>query len=133
MIYLSFEQESPRPWYHVRHDDFYDRFAYYGTGGLYDPKNYTIEPWLLGGGTVGVTRGAWSRPTLYGFGRGFLLSQGFAFLGVGLIGAIFDPLDHNEGGLDEYIGSLHDTKENIESGLSWWDRQWQNAPDFLRN
>ncbi len=125
---MSAPVESDLPWFIPHSDDgdgwqtdFADRFLYYGTGGLYDPKNYTIEPWLLGGGTVGTTRAAWTRPTLAGFGRGLILSQAIAFVGFGLVGAVFDPLDRNEGGLDEHIGSLHDTKRNIDSFIDWWN------------
>ena len=117
-------ERSDRGWL----TNFNERFAYYGTGGLYDPKNYTVEPWLLGGGTVGWTRSAWSRPTLAGFGRGFLLSQSLAFFGVGVIGAVWDPLEKFEGeGLDEYgvptLIDLHSAAvtagHNLQAG---WDR-----------
>ena len=70
---------------------------------MLDPKNYTIEPWILGGGTIKPLK----PPTLAGFARGFLLSQTIAFAGVGLVGAIFDPLDVNEGGL------IPDYRENF--------------------
>lgn len=117
---MSFQQEEHVPWYFVDHEDFSDRFFYYGTGGLYDPKNYTIEPWLLGGGRVGLSRSAWRAPTLSGFARGFLLSQSVAFIGLGLVGAILDPLDRGEGGLDEHIGSVYDWVDAGNQATNWW-------------
>jgi len=107
--------------------NFNERFAYYGTGGLYDPKNYTIEPWLLGGGTVGWSRSAWTAPSAAGFGRGFVLSQAIAVFGVGLIGAVWDPLEKFEGeGLDDTIGlpTLIDAAVVVETVTSRWNRNW---------
>ena len=124
---MSFEQPD-RPWYHVRHDDFSERFFYYGTGGLLDPKNYTVEPFYLsGGGSLAFWK--WNRSRWAAFGRGVAISQTAAFIGVGLLGAIFDPLDKNEGGLDEHIGSVYDWVESGNQATQWWqDLPW---PDFM--
>lgn len=115
--------------------NFNERFLYYGTGGLLDPKNYTIEPWILGGGTVGFTKTAWSRPTLLGFGRGFLLSQTLAFVGVGVIGAVWDPLEQfpNEG-LDEAgVPSLIDAGNWTQRRADTMNRNWNRMmPEFLQ-
>lgn len=87
---------------------FQQRFLYYGTGGLYDPKNYTLEPYLLSGaGDARFWR--WDKARWAGFGRGFIQSQLIAFGAFGLIGAIWDPLGRDEGaGLDELVGDIFD-------------------------
>jgi len=107
--------------------NFNERFVYYGTGGLLDPKNYTVEPWLLGGGSVGFHRSQWARPTLAGFGRGFLLSQTIAFVGVGVVGAVWDPLETFEGeGLDERgVPTFIDAQHWLERRAEQMNRNWE--------
>jgi len=85
-----------------------ERFLYYGTGGLMDPKNYTLEPWALsGGGSAKFWR--WDRARWGAFGRGFISSQALAFLGFGLVLSIWDPLGRDDdAGIDELIGDIFD-------------------------
>lgn len=130
MSVLSPEQQerADRGWL----ANFNERFIRYGTGGLWDPKNYTVEPWLLGGGTIGWTRAAWSRPTLAGFGHGLLLSQTIAFLGVGTIGAVWDPLEwYPDQGLDDDLGvpTLIDAANVATSIAQQWNRNWHTMVD----
>ncbi len=92
---------------------FAERFLYYGTGGLMDPKNYTLEPWALsGGGSAAFWK--WNKTRWAAFGKGVLTSQSVAFAGMGMVGAIFDPLGYNEGGLDELIGDVYDWKSAFD-------------------
>ena len=61
---------------------FVNRFMYYGTGGLMDPKNYTVAPWSLsGGGSAAFWK--WDKTRWGAFGRGVLQSQLVAFAGMG--------------------------------------------------
>ena len=85
-----------------------ERFLYYGTGGLLDPKNYTLEPWVFSGrGSIAFWR--WDAARWAAFGEGMLISQSVAFVGVGILGAIFDPLGKFEGeGMDEVWGDIFD-------------------------
>jgi hypothetical protein len=85
-----------------------ERFLYYGTGGLMDPKNYTLEPWVLSGrGSAAFW--TWDKTRWSAFGRGFAQSQAIAFFGIGLLGAIFDPLGRDDdAGLDEIWGDIYD-------------------------
>ena len=46
---MSFQTDGPPTWHVVDHGDWFQRFGYYGTGGLIDPKNYTVEPYLISG------------------------------------------------------------------------------------
>ncbi len=83
--------------------DFGERFAYYGSAGLLDPK-MPVEAYVLRtGSTRGIlTRAGWAAVGLRGFAIGAGLSMGMAVVGLGIAGAVFDPFDVNEGGLDEY-------------------------------
>lgn len=93
-----------------------DTFATYGAGGMVDPKNYTLEPYVISGrGTTAFW--TWNRARWGAFGMGFLASQAFALLGVGTIGMIFDPFGISEdSGMDEIWGDVFDWNEAI--GLS---------------
>ena len=112
--------------------NFGRRFMYYGTGGLIDPKNYTVEPWALsGGGSAAFWR--WDRARWGAFGRGVLKSQSIAFVGMGVVGAVWDPLDYNEGGLDEHIGSLPEWRDSADAGLKSFSKTYQRKwPSILR-
>jgi len=116
--------------------NFNERFLYYGTWGLWDPKNYTIEPWFLGGGTIGWSKSAWSKPTLAGFGRGLLLSQTIAFVGVGFVGGVWDPLEQfPDEGLDDTLGlpTLIDAGNWTQRRADTMNRNWNRMmPEFLQ-
>lgn len=90
------------------HGSFQERFLLYGAGGMLDPKNYTAEPWALsGGGSIRFWQ--WDKARWRAFGRGFQTSQTFAFFGVGLLGAVFDPLGlDDDAGLDDIWGDIFD-------------------------
>ena len=96
---MSFKRESgwapPSHWHDYGwQGNFARRFMYYGTGGLIDPKNYTVEPWALsGGGSAAFWR--WNRQRWKAFGKGVLKSQSLAFVGMGVVGAIWNPLDRD--------------------------------------
>jgi hypothetical protein len=98
-----------------------ERFLFYGTGGLLDPKNYTLEPYALSGGGS-AKFWAWDKARWASFGKGFLQSQAIAFFGVGVIGAIFDPLGRDDdAGLDEVWGDIFEWVEpSGEHSLSTW-------------
>ncbi len=136
---MSAPDSSPGVWTVPEHwhesgwqGNFVDRFMYYGTGGLIDPKNYTVEPWAIsGGGSAAFWR--WDRHRWAAFGKGVLLSQSIAFVGMGVVGAIWDPLDYTDGGLDEHIGSLPEWRDASQSGIdSFLELMSNRWPDVLR-
>ncbi len=109
------------------------RFATYGSGGLLDPKNYTIEPYAYsGGGSAAFWR--WDRARWGTFGMGFIASQAVAFLGVGLIGMIFDPLGiDDDAGMDEIWGDVFDwgvPRHPIDDASSWYE-DWHGLDEYL--
>ncbi len=119
-VFWSYDPDHDKGW----QGPFAERFLYYGAGGMLDPKNYTIEPWVLGGGSLTKA------PTMAGFARGFLISQAFAFAGVGLVGAIFDPLEQFEGGLDDHgFPSLIDANDWRMDAVSQMSRNWDRMFD----
>ena len=82
---------------------FAERFSYYGSAGLLDPK-MPLEAYALRTGSLSgiTTRAGWSALGLRGFAIGASISMAGAVVGLGFAGAILDPFDVNEGGLDEF-------------------------------
>ena len=108
-------QPYTHDWYHDEgdwHGNFRDRFLYYGTGGLLDPK-MPVEAYVFGrGSTQGITtRAGWSSLGFRGFALGASASLSLAVLGAGFVGAIFDPLSYNEGGVDDFIYPVFKKKQ----------------------
>ena len=103
----SFYYVEPTGAQRVRGNRFADRFVAYGSGGLLDPK-MPIEAYAFGrGSTAGITTLAgWRALGVRGFLVGAGTSMAVAVVGAGLVGAVFDPLEYNEGGLDEYTALL---------------------------
>jgi hypothetical protein len=101
-----------------------------------DPKNYTLEPYVLsGGGDARFWR--WDKARWSSFGKGFVKSQSIAFLGVGIFGAIFDPLGKDEGaGMDEIWGDIYDWEvdklpQNWVRDLNWTYEVPEPAPGYV--
>jgi hypothetical protein len=110
-----------------------ERFLFYGTGGLMDPKNYTVEPYVLSG-SGSAAFWTWDKARWASFGKGFLRSQSIAFFGVGVIGAIFDPLGRDDdAGLDEVWGDIFDwgvprDMDSASRSLSTWAVERSSSP-----
>jgi len=123
------EKEEKQPaseWFIKTFGPFHlqERFLYYGVGGLLDPKNYTLEPYLLSGGGSAAFW-TWDKSRWGAFGRGFMQSQAIAFFGVGLLGAIFDPLGRDDdAGIDEIIGDVYDWRDTYELKSGQHNRDW---------
>ncbi len=100
----SFYYVEPTESQRLRGNRFNSRFIHYGAAGLLDPK-MPVEAYVFGtGSTAGIfTLSGWRSLGIRGFAAGAASSVGMAVLGAGLIGAIFDPLEYNEGGLDDHI------------------------------
>ncbi len=103
----SFYYVEPTESQRLRGNRFVDRFVAYGSGGLLDPK-MPAEAYAFGrGSTAGIfTLAGWRALGVRGFLVGAGTSMAMASIGTGLVGAIFDPFEYNEGGLDEYISLL---------------------------
>jgi len=93
-----------------KYEDDVNAFLYYGSMGLFDPKNPTVDAPATAKAT------GWS----YGKSLGFTLVGGFVVWGT--LGWIVDPKDRREGGLaetEEYqksIGHAHDIHINWGRG-----------------
>jgi|AMFO01.1.fsa_nt_gi hypothetical protein len=93
-----------------KYEDDVNAFLYYGSMGLFDPKNPTVDAPTTARAT------GWS----YGKSLGFTLIGGFVVWGT--LGWIVDPADRREGGLaerEEYqksIGHTHDFHINWGGG-----------------
>lgn len=114
------------------HSEWQDRFLVYGLGGLFDPKNYTFEPWVYSGaGDPRVWK--WSSARWAAFGRGVFISQVVAFYGVGTVGAFTDFLGLYEGeGTDELHGDIFDWGEWVDANVvQHSDDRPYYAPRFL--
>ncbi len=83
--------------------NFAERFVYYGSGGLLDPKMPVEAYYLRTGSFRGITtRAGWAALGVRGFAIGAGYSMAGAVVALGIAGAIIDPFDVNEGGLDTY-------------------------------
>ena len=114
----SFYYVEPTDTQRNRGKRFNQRFLFYGSGGLLDPK-MPAEAYAFGrGSTAGIfTAAGWRSLGIRGFAYGAASSISFAVLGAGLIGAVFDPLEYNEGGLDDYTALFR-----WKSGLQKFER-----------
>ena len=105
--------------------NFAERFAYYGSGGLFDPK-MPAEAYLYRTGSLrGITtRAGWAALGVRGFAIGAGLSLAGAIVGLGFAGAVLDPFNVNEGGLDEYyrpvVNAFFEATEPSSTLSSWY-------------